>query len=72
MGWGRGFGHSREPLDSDVDEARKVASSHKRYCAGKDVDAPRMGQKGSPGRPTDNTSGPSSNSASTPKKGRRW
>ncbi|MFB7647211.1 hypothetical protein ACFC0S_17170 [Streptomyces sp. NPDC056084] len=72
MGWTRGFGSSRDPLDSDADEARKVAKSHDRYCAGKGKDLPRMGRKGSPGHPSGNTSGSSSASASTPKKGRRW
>ncbi|MEU5798857.1 hypothetical protein ABZ800_35910, partial [Streptomyces sp. NPDC047813] len=65
------FGSSRDPLDSDADQARKIAGSHQRYCAGQGQDLPRMGRKGSPGRPSGDTSGPSSDSASTPKRGRR-
>lgn len=72
MGWKREFGYFRDPLDSDVDEARKIAKSHQRYCSGRGQDLPRMGRKGSPGHPSDDVKGQAASDASTPKKGRRW
>jgi hypothetical protein len=71
MGWMRGFGSSRDGLDSKADETRKVASAHGRYCAGRGKDLPRTGRKGSPGRPSDDVTGPVSKDAGTPKRGRR-
>ncbi|MEU0370593.1 hypothetical protein ABZ070_10060 [Streptomyces sp. NPDC006283] len=60
-----------DPLDSPIDEAKKIATAHQRHDASRKEQPPRMGRKGSPGNPSDNLSGPSSASASTPKK-RRW
>ncbi|WP_406267397.1 hypothetical protein OHT93_11690 [Streptomyces sp. NBC_00191] len=60
-----------DPLDSPIDEAKKIAVAHQRHDASREEQPPRMGRKGSPGRPSDDLSGPSSKTASTPKK-RRW
>ncbi|WP_405808471.1 hypothetical protein OG729_27360 [Streptomyces sp. NBC_00210] len=58
-----------DPLDSPIDEAKKIASAHQRHDASRSKAA--QARKNSYGRTSDDVSGPSSASASTPKK-RRW
>ncbi|MGW1869762.1 hypothetical protein ACWCPS_29915 [Streptomyces mauvecolor] len=57
-----------DPIDSEVDWAKQEAAAHR------DHDASRRQQpvKRTRGRSSDDVSGPSSPSASTPKRGRRW
>ncbi|WP_406343706.1 hypothetical protein [Streptomyces sp. NBC_00648] len=51
-----------EPIDSDIDRAVRVRKAHGRH----DLERPE------PSSAKGNTSGPSSESANAPKRGRRW